>query len=155
MRQSMLPVALLLLAAQSASLPAARPLSPPGTVEAAVMAPITATLAAMRAGDGAALLANTYPGGGTTAVVDGKATRTSWADVAAGLKPGAAQFEVTTGDPAIDFDGDIAMVWTRYTFRAEGKPPRCGVDHFDLIRDQGRWRILNLTFSGRATGCGQ
>jgi hypothetical protein len=148
-------IAFLLLAAQSGALPAASPLPPPATVEAAVIAPITATLAAMRTGDGAALLANTFAGGGTTSVVDGKATRTSWADVAAGLKPGPAHFEVTTGDPAIEIDGDIAMVWTRYTFRAEGKPPHCGIDHFDLVRDQGRWRILNLTFSGRATGCGQ
>jgi len=146
-------IALLLLATQTA-LPPARPLPPPGTAEAAVMAPIGATLAAMRAGDGAALLANIWPGGGTTSVVDGKATRTAWADVAAGLKPGPAHFEVTTGDPAIEIDGDVAMVWMRYTFRAEGRPPSCGVDHFDLVRSEGRWRILNLTFSGRTTGCG-
>jgi len=147
-------IALLLLAAQTVPLPPAKPVPLSGTTDAAVMAPITATLAAMRSGDSAALLANTYPGGGTTAVVDGKATRTSWADAAAALKPGGANFEVTTAEPAIDIDGDIAVVWTRYTFRAEGKSPHCGVDHFDLVRDAGRWRILNLTFSGRATGCG-
>jgi len=146
---------LLLLAAQSGQLPPAKAVPLSGNTDAVIMAPITATLAAMRSGDGAALLANTYPGGGTTSVVDGKATRTTWADTAAGLKPGGAHFEVTTGDPAIDVDGDIAVVWARYTFRAEGKPPHCGVDHFDLVRDQGRWRILNLTFSGRATGCGE
>ena len=140
-------IALLLLAAQAASSPVV------SGEAAAVMAPIDATLAAMQAKDPAALLAQTIPTGGTTSVVDGKVIRTSWADMAAGLKPGGLHFEVRMATPAIEIDGDIAMVWARYTFRAEGQPLRCGVDHFDLVRDQGRWRILNLTFSSRTAGC--
>ena len=141
-------IALALLAAQATAVGA------PSADTAAIMAPIEATLAAMQAKDGAALLAQTVPTGGTTSVVDGVATRTSWADMAASLKPGGPNFTVRMATPAVEVDGDVAMVWARYTFQLDGKPPRCGVDHFDLVRDQGHWRILNLTFSSRATGCG-
>jgi len=136
-------IALLLLAAQTTVVAA------PPADSAAIMAPINATLAAMQAKDGAALLAQTIPTGGTTSVVDGVASRTSWADMAASLKPGGPTFTVRMATPAVEVDGDVAMVWARYTFQLDGKPPRCGVDHFDLVRDGGRWRILNLTFSSR------
>jgi hypothetical protein len=27
------------------------------------------------------------------------------------------------------------------------------VDHFDLVRENGAWKIMNLTFSSRMMGC--
>jgi hypothetical protein len=145
---------LLFLALQSATLPPAN-LPPPGTVEAAVMAPVNATLAAIGAKDGAAILAQTAPGGSATSVADGKVNRMSWPEMAERFKPGGPRFEEVIFDPAIDVDGDIAMVWARYVFRIDGKTHHCGVDHFDLIRSEGRWRLLNITWSSRTTGCGE
>jgi hypothetical protein len=29
----------------------------------------------------------------------------------------------------------------------------CGFDHFDLVREAGAWKVMNLTFSSRLTGC--
>jgi hypothetical protein len=34
-----------------------------------------------------------------------------------------------------------------------GKVTNCGIDHFDLVRDKGAWKIINLTFSSRLTRC--
>src|SRR3546814_2775394 len=47
----------------------------------------------------------------------------SWDDFTAGIKPGAEKFEERfTGPPAVEIDGDIAMVWAPYTFLLDGKP---------------------------------
>ena len=145
---------LLLLALAQAALPPAN-LPPPGTPEAAVMAPVNALLAAVSAKDGAAILTQVHPAGSATSVADGKVNRMSWPEMAEHFKPGAPKFEETISDPAIDVDGDIAMVWAPYVFRLDGKVHHCGVDHFDLVRNQGRWKVLNITWSSRTTGCGQ
>jgi hypothetical protein len=146
----------LLLAVQP--LPPARPLPPPGTGEAAVMAPITAMLAGLAAHDGAAILAQVRPEGAATAVVEGPngartVRRRAWAEFAGGLKPGPERLEERLVDPAIEVDGDIAMVWASYLFLIDGKVHHCGVDHFDLVREAGAWKILNITWTQRTTGC--
>jgi len=130
-------------------------LPPPGTPEAAVMTPVNALLAAIGAKDGAAILAQTVPGGSATSVADGKVNRMGWPEMAERFKPGGPRYEEVISDPAIDVDGDIAMVWTRYVFRLDGKTHHCGVDHFDLVRTDGRWRVLNITWSSRTTGCSE
>jgi hypothetical protein len=45
------------------------------------------------------------------------------------------------------------MVWAPFVVRINGKVANCGFDHFDLVRENGRWRIMNLTFSSQTTGC--
>jgi hypothetical protein len=52
-------------------------------------------------------------------------------------------------------DGDAAMVWAPFVVRVGGKVSNCGVDHFDLIRDNGSWKVMNLTYSSRIDGCPQ
>jgi hypothetical protein len=150
--------AILLLAAQSERLPPANPLPPPGTVEAAVMAPITSLFAGMTARDPAAILAQVRADGGVTSVTerpDGGRTvrRRGWAEFANSLKSGTEKLEERLIDPAIDVDGDIAMVWSRYVFLIDGRLHHCGTDHFDLVREGGRWKVLNITWSSRTTGC--
>jgi hypothetical protein len=123
----------------------------------AVMAPITALFAAFERGDGAGVLANVYPEGRVTAVGTlpggaGGVRKFSFAEFAAHLKPeGAFQERIT--DPAIDVDGDIAMVWAPSTVRVGGRLESCGFDHFDLVRENGAWKVMNVTFSSRTTGC--
>ena len=56
-------------------------------------------------------------------------------------------------DPMVRVDGDIAMVWSDYTFTIDGKLSHCGTDHFDLIRQDGVWRVFNLTWTTRRDGC--
>ena len=43
-------------------------------------------------------------------------------------------------DPAIEIDGDVAMVWAPFVVRVGGKVSNCGIDHFDLVRENGAWK---------------
>ena len=148
----------LILAADTAKLPKWNPIPIDGTAEAAVLAPIKAMFAGLEARDSAAILAQTRPEGGAT-VASEKPDGThsirhlSWADFAAGIKPGPEHYQEELLDPAVEIDGDIAMVWSRYVFTIDGKPHHCGVDHFDLVRENGAWKLLNVTWSSRTNGC--
>ena len=150
---------LLAAATQTAKLPPWNPLPQDGTAEAAVMVPINAMFTGLEARDGAMILAQTRPEGSATVVSekpDGtRAVRhLSWADFAGGIKPGPEHYREKLTDAAVEIDGDIAMVWSPYVFTVDDKPSHCGVDHFDLIRENGAWKILNVTWSSRTTGCG-
>ena len=153
MAMSFIPL-LLMVSAQA--LPAASALPPPDDNTAAVLAPINAAFAAFEAGDAAAMLRHVYPDGRVTAVgtlPSGSGVRQqSWTQFAERLKPGEG-FQERISDPAIEIDGDIAMVWAPFVVRVGGKVSNCGYDHFDLVRESGTWKIMNLTFSSRTTGC--
>jgi hypothetical protein len=133
-------------------------LPPPGTEEAAVMAPVDRFLAALAAHDATAMLAQTRPDGGVTVALerpDGARTvrHLDWAGFAATVKPGPERYEEVLTDPAVEVDGDIAMIWSPYVFKVDGKIVHCGTDHFDLVREGGAWKLVNITWSQRATGC--
>jgi hypothetical protein len=126
---------------------------------AAVMAPINRLFAGMAARDPQALLAQLRPEGGATVAIESAdgaraVSHMGWAEFASHLKPGAERYEERLTDPAVEVDGDIAMVWSPYTFLIDGKVHHCGVDHFDLVREAGAWKILNVTWSQRTIGCG-
>ena len=128
------------------------------TEEAGVMVPIDALLVALAARDGQAILAQVRPDGSATVAEekpDGTRSvrRTSWPEFAASIKPGPERYAERLTDPAVDIDGDIAMVWSPYVFTIDGKVSHCGTDHFDMVREAGRWKIANLTWSKRTTGC--
>jgi hypothetical protein len=86
---------------------------------------------------------------------DGTTTvkRSDWATYLAVIKPGAERYQATLGQPAVQIDGNIAMVWVPYTFKVDGTLLHCGVDHFDLVRENAEWKVLNETWSQRTTGC--
>jgi len=125
---------------------------------AAVLAPVEATFAALAAHDGQALLAQTWGNGGTTTTTekpDGARTvrQMTWAQFADALKPSPEVWEEKLGDTILRVDGDIAVVWGRYTFRIDGRVHHCGMDHFQLTRVEGQWKITSLSWSSRVTGC--
>jgi hypothetical protein len=157
-------VAALLIATSAAAqttsnkLPPANPLPPPVSNEGQVMAPINALFDGLARRDGAIILAAMRPDGTATAAgekADGTRSvrRMTAAEFAAGIKPGPERFEERLTDPAIEIDGDIAMVWSPYVFLIDGKVHHCGVDHFDLVREGGSWKVANITWSSRITGC--
>ena len=125
---------------------------------AAVMATIDGLLRGVAAHDSAAVLAVIRPEGKATVWVE-RPDRSfafrhlSWADFVAGIKPGPEKLEPRLREPLVQVDGDIAMAWTPYTFFVDGKLHHCGVNHFDLVREDGRWKILNVTYSYRTVGC--
>ena len=146
------------LAAQlsSGQLPPAQPIPPPDFATANVLAPIQSLFAAFEAGNSAAMLRLTYPQGRVTATgqrASGTDLRQmSWTEFAQRVVPDA-RFSESISDPAVEVDGDVAMVWAPFVVRVNGKVSNCGFDHFDLVRDNGAWKVMNLTFSSRTTGC--
>ena len=145
-----------LTAAPVDKLPPAQAMPPPDFDAAAVLAPIYGIFSAFEAGDGAAMLRHVYAGGRVTATgqrASGTGLRQqSWAEFAQRVTPDG-RFQESISDPAIEVDGDIAMVWAPFVVRVNGKVGNCGFDHFDLVRENGAWKIMNLTFSSRMTDC--
>jgi hypothetical protein len=151
-----LTISMLVAAAVAQKLPPAQPIAPPDFASAAALAPIQQLLASFEAGDSAAMLRVIYPAGrvtatGTRATSSGL-RQMSWTEFAERVKPNS-RFTETISDPAIEIDGDIAMVWAPFIVRIDGKVSNCGFDHFDLVRENGVWKVMNLTFSSRVTNC--
>jgi len=157
-RMNSLPLSLLTAIALAAQPLPANPRRKPDPDTAAVMETIHAMLRGVAAHDSAAVLAVIRPEGKATVSVE-RPDRTSvlrhpsWADFVAGIKPGPEKLEPRLREPLVQVDGDIAMAWTPYAFFVDGKLHHCGVNHFDLVREEGRWKILNVTYSYRTTDC--
>ena len=56
-------------------------------------------------------------------------------------------------DPEVKVERDLAMVWGRYDFSVDGSVDHCGVDHFELVRKNGKWFVYNLTWTNQKVGC--
>jgi hypothetical protein len=160
----MFPVLLALAAAQMSHdvtptppLPPANPIAFADPDDANVMAPVNAMLAGLAAQDAAAIRAQVLPDGGATMVSDdasGTIRHLSWDAFLAGIKPGSDSYEERLTDPAIESDGKVALVWSSYVFYLNGKPDHCGTDHFDLVHTSAGWKVANVTWSQRSSGCG-
>ncbi len=151
-----IPSFVLALQSISGQLPPAQPIPPPDFESANVLAPIQGIFAAFEAGDSAAMLRFVHPDGRVTATgerASGSGLRKlSWTEFAQRVTP-VGRFQERISDPAIEIDGDVAMVWAPFVVRVNGKVSNCGFDHFDLVRESGAWKIMNLTFSSRIAGC--
>ena len=149
-----------LLVVSLASAQSVPPASPHGKADAdttAVLATIEALFAAFESGDGAAILRQVYPDGRVTASGrrgDGTSNLRpqSWAQFAERITPQRA-FQERIANPTVQIDDDIAVVWAPFVVRVAGKVSNCGIDHFDMVRESGVWKVMNLTFSSRTTGC--
>jgi len=147
----------LLIAAQISTgpLPAGQQ-TPSADFVASVLAPIHGLFRAFEAGDRDAMARLVYPEGRVTATgqrASGSELRQmSWTQFAQRVTPNS-RFSESISDPAIKVDGDVAMVWAPFVVRVNGKVANCGIDHFDLTRENGAWKVMNLTFSSRTTEC--
>jgi hypothetical protein len=146
------------LALSAQPLPQGERLPPPDFGDKAIAATVNALLATLETGDAPALLKLVYPEGRVTGsgTFPGGATglrSRSFTEYAARMVPGSGFVERIT-NPVIEQDGDVAMVWAPFTIVMGGKLVSCGYDHFDLVRENGAWKVMNLTFSSRTEGCG-
>lgn len=144
----------------SDKLPPARPLSLTDPDSPAVLDAVNALLATLETGDTAKMLTLVQPEGGVAIageLPDGshRFKHMSWQDYATHLAPDGHHYSESIADPAIEVDGDIAMLWAAYRVTMDGKMMHCGFDHFDLVRVDGKWKILNITWSQRTAGCPQ
>jgi hypothetical protein len=53
----------------------------------------------------------------------------------------------------VKVDADLAIVWTPYQFYRSGTFSHCGVNSFQLVRLNGKWKIQYLIDTRRRSGC--
>lgn len=53
----------------------------------------------------------------------------------------------------IKVDGAMAQAWTPYSFFVNGEFSHCGVDSFQLYKNEGKWKIIYLIDTRRKEGC--
>ena len=56
-------------------------------------------------------------------------------------------------DPTVLIRGSIAVVWAPYEFWRDGKTTHCGVDVFDLVKQESSWRIAHTMFTVEPDAC--
>ena len=62
-------------------------------------------------------------------------------------------FEEKLLDFSIQVDGNMANAWTPYEFWYNGNFSHCGVNSFQLIKEDGAWKIIYLVDTRRREGC--
>ncbi|MBC7893912.1 MAG: nuclear transport factor 2 family protein [Cytophagaceae bacterium] len=58
-------------------------------------------------------------------------------------------------EPTVLVHRQLATVWTAYDFHTDKKFSHCGVDVFNLMRHQGRWKIVSVAYTVEPTGCAE
>ncbi len=56
-------------------------------------------------------------------------------------------------DPTVLVHRDIAVAWMPYSFDYNGKRTHCGIDVFDLVRIEGKWKIASLMYTVEPNEC--
>lgn len=76
-----------------------------------------------------------------------------WAEWAKSVAGAPDALEETMHGPKVRVKGTVASVWTYYTFRLNGKFSHCGIDVFDMAKLEGRWKIVNISYTSETEGC--
>lgn len=63
------------------------------------------------------------------------------------------RFDERFHDPEVRIDGNLAMVWTPYTFHLGETFSHCGIDAFHFARTAEGWQILQIAYTRRTEGC--
>lgn len=70
------------------------------------------------------------------------------ADWLVGLQAQTSEMrESFEGSPVVLIEGDVATVWTRYSFTIDGEPSHAGIDAFNLVRTNAGWKISGGAYS--------
>ncbi len=127
--------------------------------ERAILGVVQEFFDALAAKDEARLMAGVVPEGRISAqrVKDGKTELkvdgwAEWAKFVGSAKPALKE---RMHGPEVRVKGNIASVWTYYTFYRNGAFSHCGIDNFDMAEVEGRWKILNISYTVETEGCRQ
>lgn len=106
---------------------------------------------AVTARDEAALTALTLPEGRAVSVneANGKLSAHGWPEFIAGIRRAPADIKEVSLAPQVQVDGDIGLISAGFEFLIAGKQQYCGINHVQAVRRDGRWRVLNVTWSQR------
>ncbi len=129
----------------------------PVSEKRAVVTAVQEFFDALAAKDERRLLATVVPGGIISAqrIRDGKLVLHSqaWADWAKSVAASNEALEERMHRPKVRVKGTIASVWTYYTFYRNEAFSHCGIDNFDMAKVDGRWKILNISYTVETEGC--
>lgn len=67
--------------------------------------------------------------------------------------PDDVSFEEKLKNYTIQIDGDLAHVWTPYEFWLNDALHHCGVNSFQLFKNEGAWRIIYLVDTKTKENC--
>ncbi|RZN82881.1 MAG: nuclear transport factor 2 family protein [Winogradskyella sp.] len=67
--------------------------------------------------------------------------------------PKDKKFEEKLLDFNIKIDGKMANAWTPYEFWFDGNFSHCGVNSFQLVKEDNDWKIIYLVDTRRRQGC--
>ncbi|WP_452601185.1 nuclear transport factor 2 family protein [Pontimicrobium sp. MEBiC06410] len=70
-----------------------------------------------------------------------------------GKRPADQKWDERLLDFKIRVDGNMANAWTPYEFWFNGNFLHCGVNSFQLFKDNGTWKIIYLIDTRRKKGC--
>ena len=122
-----------------------------------VLAAVQRLFDGMAAHDQAVLMAAVIPEGRISGhrVRDGQVVvrTTGWPEWIQQVAGSTDRLDERMHDPEVRIRGSLATVWTYYTFHLNGAFSHCGIDLFDLARVDGRWRILNISYTVETEGC--
>lgn len=126
----------------------------------AILATVDAFFLGMAAKDGDAIAAVVAPGATMVAIGYGETgasppRRGPIQDFIDAIKSGkgAAGAREAYWSPTVMQRADLAVVWTPYRIDRGGKRIHCGIDVFNLARDEGRWLIDSASFTMEPKSC--
>ncbi|MDX1754101.1 Putative lumazine-binding [Salinimicrobium sediminis] len=67
--------------------------------------------------------------------------------------PLETEFKEVLHDYVIKIDGDMANAWTPYSFYLNDTFSHCGVNNFQLLKQNEEWKIIYLIDTRRREGC--
>jgi hypothetical protein len=102
----------------------------------------------IRLADGFNIVERPGPSGGTLVT-----RRTFTPRPAAPRAPGSPSNRERYWDPVVHIRGSIAVVWTPYEFWIDGKTSHCGIDVFDMMKEDGAWKIANVMYTVEPSAC--
>ena len=56
-------------------------------------------------------------------------------------------------NPILLVDEQIAVVWAPYDFHIDGEFSHCGIDIFNLLYEEGKWKVANSSWTVIKNGC--
>jgi hypothetical protein len=68
-------------------------------------------------------------------------------------RPVTDKWEERISSYTVKVDGNMANAWTEYEFWLDGKFSHCGVNSFQLFKNNGTWKIIYLIDTRRKSNC--
>ncbi len=124
----------------------------------AVLATIDAFFVALASSNRIGLENTTFPGSmfvASTVDASGLITNSTRTrrDFIASLSDGRASRLERYWNPIVNVRDGVAHFWAPYDFHVDGDFTHCGIDSFQLIRSEGRWKIGSSAYTVQRQNC--